>query len=85
MTTSNLNVWDLPTLKQHLLLLKGASSSCLCHEVLQRCMRQRWGPLGVCEAAAQQVQKKCWTVLQSQGKAFGTEQGRCEEEHPVLP
>ena len=84
MATSNLDVWDLPTLKQYLLLLKGAGSSCLCHEVLQRCMRQRWGALGVCEAAAQQVQKKCWTVLQAQGEAFGTEQRRCEEEHPVL-
>ena len=85
MATSNLSVWHLPTLQQHLPLLKGAGSSCLCHEVLQRCMRQRWGPLGVCEAAAQQVHEKGWSVLQSQGGAFGREQGCCEEQNQMLP
>ena len=84
MATSTLSIWHLPTLQQHLPLLEGAGSSCLCHEVLQRCMRQGWGALGVCEAAAQQVHKQCWTVLQPQGKAVGSEQGRCEEQTQVL-
>ena len=85
MATFDLHIWHLPTLQQHLALLEGTGSSCLCHEVLQCCMRQRWGALGICEAAAQQVHKKCWPVLQSQNEAFGEEQGRCEEQSHLLP